>query len=212
MTGSFWLGLAADAAGRAGVRPAARGGGLPPPLRARPPGAGAGDVRPDPVPQPGREDWCGAPPRSACRCPMLLSGSVRLMDGLLYPVYRLVLIGDGPCRGAAALRADQQDAGRHAGAGRRQQCADRVRARRRYRPAVHDRVRLRRDAGGLRRRDGGADPVGRARHGRQPADPDVRRHRDRRHRLDPRRVHRGADGRPDRYARPRVRAAVAAHW
>ena len=33
--------------------------GVPPPLRARSPGAGAGHVRRDPVPEPGREDRVG---------------------------------------------------------------------------------------------------------------------------------------------------------
>ena len=109
-----------------------------------------------------------------------------------------------------ALCAREPDAGRHAGAGRRQQCADGLGARRRHRAAVHDGVRLRRHAGRIRRRHGLADPVGRAGNGRQPADPDVRRHRHRRHRLDPRRARGRTAGRPDRHARPRVRAAAAA--
>ena len=59
LTGNFFAAVAAGAAGLAAVRAAAGGAGLPPPLRARPPGAGAGDLRRDPVPEPGREAGVG---------------------------------------------------------------------------------------------------------------------------------------------------------
>ena len=59
LTGSFFASRPAGPAGLDAVRPAARGAGVPPSLRARPPGAGAGDLRRHHVPEPGREDRLG---------------------------------------------------------------------------------------------------------------------------------------------------------
>ena len=49
---------------------------------------------------------------------------------------------------------------------------------------------------------------GAGRHGREHPDPGLRRHRDRRHRLDPRRAGRRAAGRHGRHRRPRAAAAA----
>ena len=99
--------------------------------------------------------------------PEALSGSIELMPGLLYPVYRFAIIAAGLAVGGAALRARHHTrVGMLVRAGATQR-ADGLGARRRHPPPVHGRVRLRRHARRLRRRDGGADPLGRARHGRQ---------------------------------------------
>ena len=119
--------------------------------------------------------------------PDLLSGSVPLMEGLRYPVYRFAIIAAGlAVAGALYLFVTKTRVGMLVRAGPPMRHG--LGAGGRHQAAVHDRVRLRRHAGGLCRRDGGADPVGGARHGRPDPDPRLRRHRHRRHRLDPRRV------------------------
>ena len=54
--------------------------------------------------------------------PDVLSGSVVLMPGLLYPVWRLVIIASGLCVALLLYRAGEPHARRHAGARRRDQC------------------------------------------------------------------------------------------
>ena len=122
--------------------------------------------------------------------PEFFTGTVVLMSGLLYPVWRLVIIASGLAIAAGLYALVTLYPHRHAGARRRHQCADGFGARRQYRAAVHDRVRLRHHAGRLRRHHDRADHLGRAGHGRQYPDPGLRGHRHRRHRLDPRRFSR----------------------
>ena len=137
--------------------------------------------------------------------PDALSGSIELMDGLLYPVYRLAIIARASRSPWLYGLVNHTRIGMLVRAGATN-APDGVGARRRHPAALHGGVRLRRHAGGLRGRHGGADPVGRARHGRQHPDPGLRGDRDRRHRLDPRRLPRGAPDRPRRHAGPLLRA------
>ena len=152
--------------------------------------------------------WGAAP--LSLPMPELLSGSVRLADGLLYPVWRLVIIASGLAVAALLyvlvthtrigmlVRAGATNAAMVSALGVE------------HPPPVHDRVRLRHHAGGLRRHHDRADPLGRARHGRHHPDPRLRGHRDRRHRLDPRRLPGGAAHRARRHARPLVLGRRAA--
>src|SRR5215207_5428000 len=190
----------AGIAGGARLRPPARGRRLPPPLRPRPPRPGAGHLRHHPVPEPGREGGVGrgaaarADPAGAVR---LDRADVRPALSSLPPRHHR----GRACRRRPALRPRAPHPRRDAGAGRRHERRHGLGARRRHPPPVHGRVRLRRHARGLCRRDGGADPLGGAGHGRQNTDPRLRRHRHRRHRLDPRRLPRRAPHRPRRHAR-----------
>src|SRR4029079_36240 len=93
---------------------------------------------------------------------------------------------------------------RHAGAGGCHQCPNGVGPRRRYSPALHDRFRLRHNARSLRGRDDRTNSVGSTGHGRYGPDPCLRRHRDRRHRLNARRIPGRAADRPGRYAGPLI--------
>ena len=111
---------------------------------------------------------------------------------------------------AAALRAGDAHAARHADPRRRLQPRDGGRARRQHQAALHAGVRPRRRARRARRPDAGADPDRADRHGREHPDPRLRGHHHRRHRLDPRRLRRRHPGRPDRHHRPRLPARPAA--
>src|SRR6185437_5553056 len=93
---------------------------------------------------------------------------------------------------------------------RRLQPRDDRRARHQHQTALHAGVRARRRAGRSRRHDAGADPHRADRHGREHPDPRLRHHRDRRHRLDPRRVSGRDLRRHDRHPRPRLPAGPPA--
>ena len=80
---------------RARCRACCSSADLPPSLRPRSSRSGPGDIRRHPVPEPGRPASSGARRRSTCPVPEWLSGSVGYADGLLYPVYRLAIIGAG---------------------------------------------------------------------------------------------------------------------
>ena len=129
-----------------------------------------------------------------------LSGSGTVDPARRHPTTRLPP-GDDP--GSAALGGGLglylADAAaqppRHADPRRRQRTARwSARPGCRHQAALHPGVRIGRHAGGFRRGHGGAAAVGRGRHGRTGADPDLylRGHRDRRHRLGPRRLLVGA--------------------
>ena len=53
--------------------------------------------------------------------PDILSGSVPLMEGLRYPIYRFAIIAAGLAVAVGALSVRHRHPGRHAGAGRRHQ-------------------------------------------------------------------------------------------
>ena len=150
----------------------------------------------------------GAAPLSV-PIPDALSGVIEIADGMLYPVYRLVIIAVGLGVGLALYVIVNKT-----------KLGMLVRAGATHAPmvaALGVNIRLLFTIvfgvgamrGGLCRCDGRADPVRRARHGRQCVDSGIRRHRDRRHRLDPRRVRRSPVDRPRRYARALLRADFA---
>ena len=128
--------------------------------------------------------------------PEIFSGTIVLMPGLLYPVWRLVIIGSGLAVGLLLyLLVSRTRVGMlvRAGATNAQiVSALGVDIRR----TLHDRVRIRHHARRLRRRDDRANPFGRARHGRHYAHPCLRRHRHRRYRIDTRRIPRRSTYRP----------------
>ena len=64
--------------------------------------------------------WGAAP--LSLPMPEMFSGSVVLMPGILYPVWRLVIIGSGLGVALDALSAGEPHPRRHAGARRRHQC------------------------------------------------------------------------------------------
>ena len=143
--------------------------------------------------------------------PPALIGSVELLPGLSYPVYRLAIIAVGLAGRGRPLSADQPARGIgmlvRAGATHR----DMVRAL-----GVDIRLLYTIVFGlgallaGPRRADGRAAARRAGRHGRADPDPDLRRGRDRRRRLDPRRLLRRADRRPRRHAAARLPAGPAA--
>ena len=164
LTGQLLRRRGAGAAGVAAVRAGAGGAGLSPPLRARPPGAGARHLRRHPVPQPGRETGlgCGAAQHADPR-PSVGIGAAdgwAALSRLSLRHHRRWAVGGGRPLSVRHLNPTW-----HAGARGRHQRANGLGARRRHQAAVHDRVRLRRHAGRLCRRNGGADPVGGARYG-----------------------------------------------
>ena len=126
--------------------------------------------------------------------PAGLEGGVELMPGFIYPVYRLAVIGAG--LGVALLLwalVERTRIGMLVRAGATHPAtvsALGVNIRRLFMAGV----RVRRDAGRVCRGAGGAGVRGGAGHGRQRPDPRLRGHRDRRHRVHPRRVHRGVAG------------------
>src|SRR4051812_23751996 len=117
----------------------------------------------------------------------------------------------GRARGCgAALSRRHADPHRHADPRRRVEPRNDRRARHQHQTAVHAGVRAWRRARRPRRADAGADPHRPDRHGREHSHPCLCHHRDRRHRLDPRRVPGRDFRRHDRYARPRLPAGSAA--
>ena len=80
---------------------------------------------------------------------ILFTGSVVLKAGLLYPVWRLVIIACGLGYRGRALRTGVIHPDRHAGAGGSNQCPHGLGAWGQHRTAVHDRVRLRHHVGGI---------------------------------------------------------------
>ncbi|CAA9242628.1 MAG: High-affinity branched-chain amino acid transport system permease protein LivH, partial [uncultured Acetobacteraceae bacterium] len=197
--GRVLVGLAARAADDARHRPRPGVVGVPPPLRPRPPEPGAGDLRRDPSLEPGRAGDLG----HSAVADAAAGGALGRHRADARPSVPGLPLGD-PGRRRPPRRAAVVPGGTHAdgraGARRRLQRADGGGAGRGHPAAVHRGLRVRRHARGLRGRDGGADPFGRARHGRQPADPGFRRHRDRRDRQRARRLDVGAAGRADRNA------------
>ena len=143
--------------------------------------------------------------------PSQMLTAVQVLPGVYYPAYPAGHHRRDAGRGAAALRAGDAHAHRHADPRRRLEPRDGRRARRQHQAALHAGVRPRRRARGLRRADAGADPHRADRHGREHPDPRLRRHHHRRHRLDPRRVRRRHHRRPDRHHRPRLPARSGAH-
>ena len=124
--------------------------------------------------------------------PSWLNTPVQIVPGFQYSAYRL-----RHHRGVAGgrrlpLRAGDAHAHRHADPRRRVQPRNGRRARRQHQAALHAGVRARRRARRACRADAGADPHRADRHGREHPHPRLRHHRDRRHRLDPRRF-RGGD-------------------
>ena len=139
--------------------------------------------------------------------PAFLEGSVAIMEGVRYPVYRIaiILVGLLTAVGLYVLIARTRLGMLiRAGATNR----DMVRAlgvdiRLLYTVAV----RARRDAGRACGRHGRADPLGAGGHGRAGADPHLRRRGHRRRRLDPRRVRRRDDRGYRRHHAARLPAA-----
>ena len=120
--------------------------------------------------------------------PAWLTVPIQIMPGVL--LSRLPAFDH---RGRARRRADalcrgDANPGRHADPRRRVQPGNDRRARHQHQAALHAGIRPRRSACRPRRADAGADPDRADRHGREHPDPRLRHHRDRRHRLDPRRV------------------------
>src|SRR6202035_2397961 len=179
------------------------------PLRPRSPRPRAGDLRADLVLQ-----RCGAadlgPGGAGAAAAALADGADRGHPGRVLP--RLSL-GDHRGRtggGLAALHRGDAHAARHADPRRRVEPGNDRGARHQHQAALHAGVRV---GGGARRScraDAGADPHRPDRDGREHPDPRLRRHRDRRHRFDPRRVPGRDLRRPDRYARPRLPARSVA--
>src|SRR5256712_308420 len=198
------------ARGHAGHRHAGGGDRAPHPLRARSPGPGPRHLRPDPLLQRGgghRLGARGAVHRGAAR-------AVRPPPGAAgHPVPRLPRghHPGGPGRRPAAVRRGEPHPARHADPRRRQQPHDGGRAGREHPPALHGGLRPRRRVRRTRRRHGWPDLLGAAGPGRGDPHPGLRRHRHRRHRLDPRR----AGGRGGRGhggpARPGLPQADAEH-
>ena len=91
--------------------------------------------------------WGAAPLRLPM--PEMFSGSVVLMPGILYPVWRLVIIVSGLAVALMLyLLVSHTRVGMLVRAGATN-ARDGVGARRQHPPPVHDRVRLRHHAGGL---------------------------------------------------------------
>ena len=145
LVGNFFFALVLALAASLLFGPAAGISGFPPPLRPRSPRSGDRHVRHHPVSQSRGAGGVGAAPLTL-PVPEFFTGSIVLMSGLLYPVWRLVVIASGACDRRRPVRIGDLHPHRHAGARRRHQCADGVGARRQYRAAVQDRVRLRHDA------------------------------------------------------------------
>ena len=114
------------------------------------------------------------------------------------------------CGGADALYRGDANPDRHADPRRRLEPGNDRRARHQHQAALYPGVRARRGARRPCRDDAGADPDRADRDGREHPDPGLRHHRDRRHRLDPRRVPGRDLRRHDRHARPRLPARSAA--
>src|SRR5712691_2357539 len=112
-------------------------------------------------------------------------------------------------RPAAVCRRDAYPT-RHADPRRRLQPGNDRRARHQHQAALHLGVRAWCRACRPRRADASADPYRPDRDGREHPDPCFRHHRDRRHRLDPRRIPGRDLRRHDRYAGPCVPARPAA--
>src|SRR4051812_19135514 len=186
--------------------------GVPASVRPRPPVAGAGDLRRDPVPERGGEGGLGQCPAAGADA-RPAAGRHRADARAAIPRLPPGDLVRRPRHRRLAVAAGGAHAGRRAGPRRGEQPADAGGARRRYRAALHAGLRLRRHAGGLRRGDGRAHPVGRAGDGRHGADPRLRRHRHRRHRQRARRLPGGAAGRADRDAGafPDARPAAPFH-
>src|SRR5580692_1750217 len=121
--------------------------------------------------------------------PEFFTGSISLMAGLHYPVWRL--------RPALPPGIVYQD--RHAGACRLDQRRNGLGARRQHRAAFHVRLRLRQYACRLCRHHDRANHFGRTRHGDQHPHSRVRSDCYRRHRLNSGCVRRSVADRPGRY-------------
>ena len=147
-----------------------------------------------------RAIWGAAP--LTLPIPDVFTGSVTLIGGLLYPVWRLVIIGCGLAVAAGLyglvtytrigmlVRAGATNA--------RMVSALGINIKRLFMIVFGFGTMLAGFAGDHDR----TDHLRRTRNGRQHSDPGSRGHRHRRHRLDPRRLHRGASDRPRRYAGP----------
>ena len=171
-------------------------------LGARPSRPGAGDLRADPAVRGGRARRCSARRRSSPAA----AGRAR-RHGAAAGRAALPGLPRWSCwrrgwrrRRCSGLVIERTRAGMLVRAGA-SNAADPGGAGRRCRPAVRAGDGGRGDAGRVRRRAAAPLVGGRARHGRQRADPRLRRDRGRRRRLGARRVRRRAAGRPDRHAR-----------
>ena len=110
------------------------------------------------------------------------------------------------CGRARALLADRTDTAWHPHPRRGSRPRDDCSAWCRYHPPIHGRFRPWRGACRTGRRLDRCNPVGSGRHGGAGPDTRFRCYRDRRHRVDPRRVGRRAAGWIDRHARARLPA------
>src|SRR5438874_2960968 len=178
-------------------------------LRTRSSRSCAGDVWPDLVFQRCRAADLG--PRGAC------ASAAALADGADRDPARHLLSSLPPGdhrgragRGADALSRRDANAPGHADPRRRVEPGNDRGARHQYQAALYAGVRARRSARRPRRADAGADPDRSDRDGRKYPHSRVRHYRDRRHRLDPRRLSRGDLRRHDRYAGPCIPARPAA--
>lgn len=192
---------------RAGDRADRRIPHLPPHLQGRPPRSRAGDVRADlDLQRSGTPDLrTGGALRPRTRLSRRSGQSVRrhFLSGLP--------IGDHrrrPCRRHPALCAPAPYATWHADPRQRFQSHHGQRARRQCGRSLRFGFRLGRGPCRPRRLDGRADLHRHSRHGRQCADPRLRRHCRRRAWLGRRSLLRRAPHRPDRYARALVPEAA----
>ena len=146
-----------------------------------------------------RRDWCAsssAACRRRCRRRRCCAG-ITSLGFMFYPTYRLALVGIVAVALLRAVPRALPHPARHDRARRHRGFGDGRFARHQRLPRLHDGVRHRRHGGGLRRHRQRAGRVAHARHGRGDPGADLRRGRDRRRRLVPRRGARRADRRRD---------------
>ncbi len=199
-TGSFVVAVIAGALFLVVVGAAARAGRHPPFLR---PPAGGPDPASPSASASCSSSWCGFGFGSLSLTvpPPAWAAGVTPMGFMIYPTYRIVVLGIAAVALGGALHRALPHAARH----------DRARGHRGFRhgrharhqrlPRVHGGVRHRRDGRRLRRHRQRAGGVADARHGRGDPGADLRRRRHRRRRLvsrrDPRRPDRRRDPQPD---------------
>jgi hypothetical protein len=136
--------------------------------------------------------------------PPFLTGSVEIIPGAAYPIYRLVITGVAIVAGLLLYLLITRTRVGALIPRRQRQPRDRGRARHQYQSALYARIRAQRDAGRARRHHDGTAAVGRARRRRPDPHSGARGGRDRRDRLGARRPGGRADGRHLRHAQPRA--------